>query len=61
MRVYWFTSENSEGECVAYDHHGNIRGARKIAQKIANELQEDVYINLDEDIYDVVFPEEVLK
>lgn len=64
MRRFYFTSDNHcDGDNPANDHCGNIRGARTVAQKVANELNETVYINDCEtnDIIDVVFPDSILK
>lgn len=51
------TSESADDEL--YEHQGNIRGARKIAKRIANERTETVFINdvRTEDIVDCVFPD----
>ena len=54
MKRFWFS--NDDGDNIADDHIGNLRGAKIKAQKYANETQEDVYINLDEDIVEVVWP-----
>lgn len=58
MKRYYFTTINSEGESICNDHIGNIRGARTVAQKYSNQLNECVYINEceTEDIIDVVYP-----
>ena len=62
MRRYYFDTESSAHDSVCNDHCGNIRGARTIAQKAANELNETVYINDCEtnDIVDVVYPDSIL-
>ena len=62
MRRYYFDTESSAPDSVCNDHCGNIRGARTIAQKVANELNETVYINDCEtnDIVDVVEPDSIL-
>ena len=43
MRRFYFTNE--EGANIADDYIGNIRGAIKIAQKIADESNETITIN----------------
>ena len=54
---FYFTNENAEN--VASDYIGNIRGARTVAKKIANELGEEVTINdcETEDMVDFVYPD----
>lgn len=61
MRRFYFDTETSAPDSVCNDHCGNIRGARTIAQKLANELNEVVYINDCEtnDIVESVFPDSV--
>ncbi len=56
MKRYYMTSESADDELC--EHCGNIRGARKIAQRLANERQETVFINdvETEDIVDCAFP-----
>lgn len=56
-RIYWITTESSEGDSVASDCY-YLKDARKAAQKAANELKECVYINQGDDIIDVVWPDE---
>lgn len=58
MRRFYFDTESSAPDSVCNDHFGNIRGARTIAQKVANELNEVVYINDCEtdDIVESVYP-----
>ena len=62
MKRYYFDTESSSPDSVCDDHCGNIRGARTIAQKVANELNEVVYINDCEtnDIVESVFPDSIL-
>lgn len=62
MKRYYFDTENSAPDSVCNDHCGNIRGARTIAHKVANELNEVVYINDCEtnDIVESVFPDSIL-
>ena len=62
MKRYYFDTETSAPDSVCNDHCGNIRGARTIAQKVANELNEVVYINDCEtnDIVESVFPDSIL-
>jgi hypothetical protein len=63
MRRFYFTSENHcDGDNPCDDHCGNIRGARTIAKKLANELGETVYINDCEicDIEDCIEPDSIL-
>jgi len=57
MKRYYMTTESADDEL--YEHRGNIRGARTIAQRLANERNETVYINSveTEDIVDCVFPD----
>lgn len=57
MKRFYFTNENAENVCN--DHIGNIRGARTVAQKIANERQETIYINTcdPDEIADVIWPD----
>lgn len=57
MKGYYFTAEGVDVEI--YEHHGNIRGARTIAQRLANEMKKTIYINsIDtEDIVDVAWPD----
>ncbi len=56
MKRYYMTAESADDEL--YEHQGNIRGARKIAQKLANERKETIFINdvETEDIVDCAFP-----
>lgn len=51
------TAESADDEL--YEHSGNIIGARKIAQRLANKRKETVFINdvETEDIVDCVFPD----
>ena len=37
MKRYYMTAENADDEL--YEHQGNIRGARTIAQRLANETK----------------------
>ena len=63
MRRFYFTSDSHcDGDNPCNDHCGNIRGARTIAQKLANELDETVYINDCEtgDIVDCIEPDSIL-
>lgn len=62
MKRYYFDTESSAPDSVCDDHCGNIRGARTIAQKVANELNEVVYINDCEtnDIVDCIEPDYIL-
>lgn len=62
MRRYYFETESSAPDSVCNDHCGNIRGARTIAQKVANELGETFYINDCEtnDIVDCIEPDSIL-
>lgn len=58
MRRFYFTTETMcDDECWIPDHRGNIRGARTIAQRYANELNEIVYINEGSDIVDCIYPD----
>ena len=50
---YWFTSES--GENVLDDFCGTEKEAIKYAEKQAEILGEDIYVNCREDIVDVVF------
>lgn len=56
---YYFNSE-SEPEGVCDDYYGTLDEAREIAQRVANEIGEDVCINtcIGEEIVDVVSPDE---
>lgn len=61
MKRFYFT--NYDEAAVANDHLGSIRGARRVAQKLANELHETIYINdcSTEDILDVIEPIEIAE
>lgn len=50
------TAESADDELC--EHQGNIRGARSIAQRLANDRNETVFINdvTTEDIVDCVWP-----
>ncbi len=50
---YWFTSES--GENVLDDFCGTEKEAIKYAEKQAEILGEDIYVDCREDIVDVVF------
>lgn len=56
-RRFYFTNEN--GDNIANDYIGNIRGARTYAQKIANERQETITINdcISDDMVDFIYPD----
>ena len=51
--LYWFTNE--DGENVLNDFCGTEKEAIKYAEKQAEILGEDIYVNCREDIVDVVF------
>ena len=57
MKRYYLTAESAGDEL--YEYQGNIRGARSIAQRLANERNETVFINdvETEDIVDCVWPD----
>lgn len=57
MKRYYMTAESTDEEL--YEHQGNIRGARTIAQRIANERNETIFINdvSTEDIVDCISPD----
>lgn len=57
MKRYYMTAESADDEL--YEHQGNIRGARSIAQKLANDRNETVFINdvVTEDIVECVWPD----
>jgi len=57
MKRFYFT--NVDGDNVANDHIGNIRGARTAARKIANERQKTITINdCDTDeMVDFIYPD----
>lgn len=57
MKRYYMTAESADGEL--YEHQGNVRGARSIAQKLANDRNETVFINdvETEDIVECVWPD----
>ena len=54
---YYFTNEN--GDNIGNDHIGNIRGAKTVAKRLANELNCEVCINdcETEDMVDFVYPD----
>lgn len=54
---FYFTNEN--GDNIANDHIGNIRGARTKAKQLANELGQEVCINDCEtdDMLDWAYPD----
>ena len=56
MRRFYFTNE--EGANIADDYIGNIRGAIKIAQKIADESNGVVVINdcRSDDMIEFIYP-----
>lgn len=58
MKRFYFTNEN--GDDIGDDHLGNIRGARKVASKLANEYECTVTINdcATEDMIDFVYPDD---
>ena len=51
--LYWFTDE--DGENILDDFRGTEKQAVKYAEKQARVLNENIYINCDEDIVDVAF------
>lgn len=53
--LYWFTTDDSEGDSICPDCYYK-RDAVRQAQKMANKLNKEVYINQGEDIIDVIFP-----
>lgn len=57
MKRFYFTNEDAEN--VANDHIGNIRGARTVAKKIANERRETITINDcdTEEMVDFIYPD----
>ncbi len=57
MKRFYFTNEGAENVCN--DHIGNIRGARTVAQRIANERQETITINDcdTEEMVDFIYPD----
>lgn len=56
-RRFYFTNEN--GDNIGNDHIGNIRGAKTVAKRLANELNCEVCINdcETEDMIDFVYPD----
>lgn len=52
---FWFSVYDDE--CYLEDHIGYKKGAIRKAQKYANEHNQEVFVNLDEDIIDVVYPD----
>ena len=54
---FYFTNEN--GDNIGNDHIGNIRGAKTVAKRLANELNCEVCINdcETEDMIDFVYPD----
>ena len=56
-RRFYFTNE--EGENIADDYVGNIRGARTYAQSISDQRQEEIVINdcQTDDMIDFICPE----
>lgn len=54
---FYFTNEN--GDNIGNDHIGNIRGAKTVAKRLANELNCEVCINdcETEDMLDFVYPD----
>ena len=57
MKRFYFTNEAAEN--LANDYIGNIRGARTVAQRIANKRQETITINDcdTEDMVDFIYPD----
>lgn len=57
MKRFYFTNEDAEN--VANDYIGNIRGARIVAQRIANKRQETITINDcdTEEMVDFIYPD----
>lgn len=57
MKRYYMTAESADDEL--YEHQGNIRGARTISQRLANERKEAIFINdvETESIVDCIFPD----
>lgn len=58
--IYWLSTETSGEDGVGGDCY-YLKDAKREAQKLANELGECVYINQQEDIVDVIYPNEILK
>lgn len=56
MKRYYFTNDKCDN--ILDDYLGNIRGARTYAQRIANSLQQEIYINdcASDDIVDLINP-----
>ncbi len=54
---FYFTNEN--GDNIGNDHIGNIRGAKTVAKRLANEFNFEVCINdcETEDMLDFVYPD----
>lgn len=50
---YWFT--DSSGENIIDDFRGTEEDAIKYAERNAKKLNTDIYVNLEEDIIDVVY------
>lgn len=51
--LYWFS--NNYGENILDDFYGTEKEAVEYAEKQAKALNEDIYINCNEDIVNVVF------
>lgn len=55
MKRYYLTCESLDYDL--YEHRGNIRGARREAEKYAEDLKETIYINdvSTEEIIECIF------
>lgn len=51
--LFWFT--NDDGDSILSDFYGTEKEAMEYAQKEADRLGQDVYINCGEDMIDVAF------
>lgn len=59
-RRFYFTNDN--GDNVASDYDGNIRGARAFAQTVANDRNETITINdfSTDEMVDFIYPDSIL-
>lgn len=60
MRWFYFSDENDNN--VAPDYHGNIRGAQKVAQSVADKDNKVVYIEYadcinEREVVDIAYPQ----
>lgn len=59
-QIYWLSTEESGEDGVGKSWY-YIRDARSEAQRLANELNCDVYINQGDNIVEVISPKKTVK